>query len=114
MPGLIDVHVHLFLEGVAGQAALFEAGAGGDALVQQVFRAAAESSTQMLMNGFTSARDMAGPVFELKKAIDQGQLAGPRLWPSGAMISQTSGHGYFRTLDELPRTPTSELSLAER
>ncbi|QKD81425.1 amidohydrolase family protein [Thermoleptolyngbya sichuanensis A183] len=114
MPGLIDAHVHLFLEGVAGQAALFEAGAGGDALVQQVFRAAAESSTQMLMNGFTSARDMAGPVFDLKKAIDQGQLAGPRLWPSGAMISQTSGHGDFRTLDELLRTPTSELSLAER
>nr|WP_316790462.1 amidohydrolase family protein [Thermoleptolyngbya oregonensis] len=114
MPGLIDAHVHLFLEGVAGQAALFEAGAGGDALVQQVFRAAAESSTQMLMNGFTSARDMAGPVFDLKKAIDRGQLAGPRLWPSGAMISQTSGHGDFRTLDELPRTPTSELSLAEK
>lgn len=114
MPGLIDAHVHLFLEGVAGQAALFEAGAGGDALIQQVFRAAAESSTQMLMNGFTSARDMAGPVFDLKKAIDQGQLAGPRLWPSGAMISQTSGHGDFRTLDELPRTPTSELSLAEK
>ncbi|WP_225894695.1 metal-dependent hydrolase family protein [Leptolyngbya sp. O-77] len=114
MPGLIDAHAHLFLEGVAGQAALFEAGAGGDALVQRVFRAAAESSTQMLMNGFTSARDMAGPVFDLKKAIDQGQLAGPRLWPSGAMISQTSGHGDFRTLDELPRTPTSELSLAEK
>jgi len=114
MPGLIDVHAHLFLEGVDGQAALFEAGVEGDALFQQVFRAATESATRMLMSGFTSVRDLAGPVFDLKKAIDQGQLMGPRVWPSGAMISQTSGHGDFRTLDELPRTPTSELSLAER
>lgn len=114
MPGLIDAHAHLFLEGVAGQAALLEAGGDVDALAQQVFRAAAESANRMLMNGFTGARDLAGPVFDLKKAIDQGNLIGPRVWPSGAMISQTSGHGDFRSLDELPRTPTSELSLAEK
>lgn len=114
MPGLIDAHVHVFMEGVAGQAALFEAGTGGEALVQQVFRTASESANRLLLNGFTGVRDLAGPVFELKKAIDQGQLLGPRIWPSGAMISQTSGHGDYRTLDELPRTPTSELSLAER
>jgi imidazolonepropionase-like amidohydrolase len=114
MPGLIDAHVHLVLEGVAGQASLLEAGAEGDALMQQVFRAAAESSTRILMNGFTGVRDLAGPAFDLKKVIDRGELAGPRIWPSGAMISQTSGHGDFRTLDELPRTATSELSLAEK
>ncbi|GAB4143603.1 MAG: amidohydrolase family protein [Cyanobacteria bacterium J069] len=114
MPGLIDAHAHVFLEGVAGQAALFEAGAGGDAVVQQIFRAAGESANRLLLNGFTGVRDLSGPVFDLKKAIDQGQLVGPRIWPSGAMISQTSGHGDFRTLDELPRTPTSELSLAEK
>ncbi|GAB4458309.1 MAG: amidohydrolase family protein [Elainellaceae cyanobacterium] len=114
MPGLIDVHAHVFLEGVDGQAALFEAETEGDALVQQVFRAAAESSTRLLLNGFTSVRDVAGPVFDLKKTIDAGQLVGPRIWPSGAMVSQTSGHGDYRTLDELPRTPTSELSLAEK
>lgn len=114
MPGLIDAHAHVFLEGVDGQAALFEAGTEGDALVQQVFRAAAESSTRLLLNGFTGVRDVAGPVFDLKKTIDAGQLVGPRIWPSGAMVSQTSGHGDYRTLDELPRTPTSELSLAEK
>jgi imidazolonepropionase-like amidohydrolase len=30
------------------------------------------------------------------------------------MISQTSGHGDFRTRSELPRTPQSDLSVAER
>lgn len=83
-------------------------------MVQQIFRAAGESANRLLLNGFTGVRDLSGPVFDLKKAIDQGQLVGPRIWPSGAMISQTSGHGDFRTLDELPRTPTSELSLAEK
>ncbi|MBW4653298.1 MAG: amidohydrolase family protein [Kaiparowitsia implicata GSE-PSE-MK54-09C] len=113
MPGLIDAHAHLFLEATP-QEALFSAGAGGDEVVQLVFQAATENATRMLLNGFTSARDMAGPVFELKRLIDQGNLVGPRIWPSGAMISQTSGHGDFRSLEELPRTPTSELSLAEK
>jgi imidazolonepropionase-like amidohydrolase len=65
------------------------------------------------MRGFTSVRDLAGPVFDLKKAIDAGTVVGPRIWPSGAMISQTSGHGDFRALSELPRTPTTPLSRGE-
>ncbi len=50
----------------------------------------------MLMRGFTSVRDMAGPVFGLKQAIDEGLVQGPRVYPSGAAISQTAGHGDFR------------------
>ena len=41
-------------------------------------------------------RDMGGDVFGLKKAIDQGRVKGPRIYPSGATISQTAGHGDFR------------------
>lgn len=55
-----------------------------------------------LMRGFTTVRDLAGPVFSLKRAIDEGGFAGPRIWPSGAMISQTSGHGDYRMPYELP------------
>lgn len=108
MPGLIDVHTHLFMETLTSEE-LLEATANPEILIRQT----AENAAAMLMRGFTSVRDMAGPVFELQQAIDDGRLIGPRIWPSGAMISQTGGHGDFRDLDELPRTPTSELSPAE-
>lgn len=110
MPGLIDAHTHLFMESGSVEELMRLGQTSPETLFQQV----EENATAMLMRGFTSARDMAGPIFELKKAIDQGDVVGPRIWPSGAMISQTGGHGDFRSLTELPRTPTSELSLAEQ
>jgi imidazolonepropionase-like amidohydrolase len=109
MPGLIDAHTHLFME-TTSQDDLIAA----TTAPERLFQKAQENATAMLLRGFTSARDMAGPVFELKRAIDGGAVVGPRIWPSGAMISQTSGHGDFRELSDLPRTPTSELSLAEK
>jgi imidazolonepropionase-like amidohydrolase len=48
-------------------------------------------------------RDLGGPIFELKKAIDDGKVPGPRIYPSGAMISQTSGHGDSRLPGERSR-----------
>jgi imidazolonepropionase-like amidohydrolase len=62
------------------------------------------------MRGFTSIRDMAGPSFSLKRAIDRGITPGPRIYPSGAMTSQTSGHGDFRLLYEIPEAPGAPLS----
>ena len=56
------------------------------------------------MRGFTTIRDMGGPSFALKRAIDEGLLPGPRIYPSGAMITITGGHGDFRQLSDLPRT----------
>jgi imidazolonepropionase-like amidohydrolase len=53
---------------------------------------------------------MAGPAFSLKRAIDNGLAAGPRIWPSGAMISQTGGHGDFRFPYEVPASPNAPLS----
>ena len=67
-----------------------------------------------MLRGFTSVRDVGGPSFGVKRAIDEGVIAGPRIYPSGALISQTSGHGDFRQLFELPRTPTTSLSRGER
>jgi len=110
MPGLIDAHTHLFMSTLSSEE-IFEAATTSPDIL---FRRAEENATDMLMRGFTGARDLAGPVFGLKQAIDRGDVVGPRIWPSGAMISQTSGHGDFRELEELPRTPTSELSPAEQ
>ncbi|GED97073.1 metal-dependent hydrolase family protein [Gordonia crocea] len=67
----------------------------------------------MLQRGFTSVRDVGGPIFPLKAAIDRGQARGPRVWPSGAIISQTSGHGDFRAPTEKSRRFTGKQSRAE-
>ncbi|MBF2048229.1 MAG: amidohydrolase family protein [Leptolyngbya sp. IPPAS B-1204] len=109
LPGLIDAHIHLFME-TSTEEDLVAATTAPERLLQQ----AQENATAMLMRGFTSGRDVGGPAFELKRSIDRGDAVGPRIWPSGAMISQTSGHGDFRQLSDLPRTPTSKLSLAEQ
>src|SRR5262249_56428387 len=49
-------------------------------------------------------RDVGGPAFGLKRAIDEGVVVGPRIYPSGAVITVTSGHGDFRERFEVPRT----------
>lgn len=56
------------------------------------------------MRGFTTVRDVGGAVFNLKLAVDQGVIPGPRIYPSGAMITVTSGHGDFRSPSDLPRS----------
>jgi imidazolonepropionase-like amidohydrolase len=47
----------------------------------------------MLMMGITTIRDTGGPSVELGRAIDAGQVDGPRIYSCGPMISCTSGHG---------------------
>jgi imidazolonepropionase-like amidohydrolase len=108
MPGLIDAHTHLYWENTPIET-LISPNTSVETLDKQV----ETTATNMLMRGFTSARDMAGPVFGVKKAIDAGKVVGPRIWPSGAMISQTSGHGDFRSLSELPRTPMTPRNRSE-
>ena len=71
---------------------------------------AAREAERTLMRGSTTVRDAGGPSFGLKRAIDEGIVAGPRIYPCGAMISQSSGHGDFRMPHEVPRTPMSPLS----
>ncbi|QOV89778.1 metal-dependent hydrolase family protein [Humisphaera borealis] len=100
MPGLIDAHTHLMFATLPPLVAT----TSDIGFINVVATRAAES---MLMRGFTSARDLGGPVFGLKRGIDAGYAVGPRIWPSGAMISQTGGHGDFRIPNELPSAPTA-------
>jgi imidazolonepropionase-like amidohydrolase len=106
MPGLIDAHWHAVM---AATPELLLATANASYL--QLL--AARQAEATLMRGFTTVRDLGGPVFGLKRAIDEGVIAGPRIYPSGAMISQTSGHGDFRFLFEIPRLPGGPLSHSE-
>jgi len=97
MPGLIDAHWHAMLVRPT-PAALLTGDVGYLNLV------AGDEATATLMRGFTTVRDLGGPSFGLKRAIDEGIVAGPRIFPSGAIITVTSGHGDFRQPFELPRT----------
>ena len=108
MPGLIDVHVHLTF-GALTMAEL----ASPDLTPAKAGEAAAANATETLMRGFTSVRDVGGPIFEVKKMIDAGRIPGPRIWPSGPTVSQTSGHGDYRLPHEGPRRWTGKASQAE-
>lgn len=107
MPGLIDAHWHAMMVR-ATPAELFANDIG-----YTTFLAGAEA-TATLMRGFTTIRDLGGPSFALKRAIDEGLLPGPRIYPSGAVITVTSGHGDFRQLSDLPRTLGGMLSRMEQ
>jgi len=90
MPGMIDAHWHTFLA-ASGPAAVK---AGEDPAYLHLVAAAEAKDT--LLRGFTTVRDAGGPSFALKRAIDEDLLPGPRIYPSGALITQTGGHGDFR------------------
>jgi imidazolonepropionase-like amidohydrolase len=107
MPGLIDMHWHTMLVRPA-HAELLTIDVGYLNLL------AGAEATATLMRGFTTVRDMGGPAFGLKRAIDEGTLAGPRIYPSGATISITSGHGDFRHPFELPRVIGAPQSRGEQ
>ncbi|WP_121067502.1 metal-dependent hydrolase family protein [Chachezhania antarctica] len=107
IPGLIDAHWHATLCGVTEQVAMM----GDINFVQLV---AGQQAGATLLRGFTTVRDVGGPSFGLKQAIDRGVIRGPRIFPSGAMISQTGGHGDFRLLSALPRMPSTPADRAEK
>jgi imidazolonepropionase-like amidohydrolase len=107
MPGLIDMHWHTMLvRPTPAEALMWDVGYGN--LV------AGDEATDTLMRGFTTIRDLGGPSFGLKRAIDEGVVAGPRIYPSGAVITVTSGHGDFRQPFEVPRTLGGPLTRMEQ
>lgn len=96
MPGLSDMHWHSMLVRPTPFQLL-------DSDVGYINLLAGAEATATLMRGFTTVRDMGGASFGLKRAIDEEILSGPRIYPSGAVITVTSGHGDFRQISDLPR-----------
>lgn len=92
MPGLIEAHGHLSL--VTNPLDM-----ANKRTWDYIGALMGVEAERYLMRGFTSLRDAGGPVFGLKQAIDEGLIRGPRIFPSGAGISQTSGHGDYRNFN---------------
>lgn len=108
MPGLIDNHVHMMFNSLSPAQM-----AAPDMSLEKVMALSAEQSKAMLLRGFTAVRDVGGPSFQLKHLIDSGKVMGPRIWPAGPMISQTSGHADLRHPSEPSRRFSGKMSKAE-
>ncbi len=107
MPGMIDAHWHTIFAGLPIPALL-----ASD--IGYILLAASAEAKRTLMRGFTTVRDLGGPSFALKQAIDEGLAVGPRIYPSGAMITSSGGHGDLRPLTDIPRMAGDRPSVIER
>ena len=109
MPGLIDGHAHVMIN------QNFDTVEKNLDLTDIAYNAVLVME-RFLMDGFTTVRDAGGPAFGLARAINSGIVKGPRLYPSGAFISQTSGHGDFRDRGDARLSPndSGDLSNFER
>ena len=93
MPGMIEAHGHVTYASPL-VAMLLQQDPN-----EQAIRSARRAH-DYLMAGFTTVRDMGGNAFGVQKALDAGVFPGPRIYASGPSISQTTGHGDFRTAND--------------
>ena len=95
IPGLIDMHSHLCIqEGML---------AGRDAYDQMAMGArTAVSMQQYLDQGFTTARDAGCNILGVAKAVNNGLVPGPRIFPAGGFLSQTGGHADTGRFNDVP------------
>jgi len=94
-PGLIDVHWHSMMALPAAQLMSLDK--------VYITAVACADIKDVLLRGVTTIRDAAGDAAGIQKAIDQGYMLGPRMYTSGAILSQYSGHGDFRNPNYLPK-----------
>ncbi len=107
IPGLTDVHWHSMYANIPLNQ-LFQSDFAYITLI------AAMGAGETLLRGFTTVRDIGGNCFAVKRATDEGLIPGPRVYPSGAPISQTSGHFDFRGINDVPAGPNDPLTYYEK
>ena len=108
-PGFIENHAHLMLMGPS-------IGAMETNSTWEDFAIHGSRMAEMyLMQGFTTVRDAGGANGGLRRAIDSGQIVGPRYYPSGAFLGTRGGHADFGTFTNPPGSPTnfSRLNMAQ-
>ena len=95
MPGLIDMHSHLCIRnGMLEFRDDYDQMANGAyvGLVMQDY----------LDQGFTTVRDAGCNILGIAKAVNNGIVPGPRIYPSGAFLSQTGGHADTGSFNDVP------------
>jgi len=92
MPGLSDVHYHITMGEMSDRRS-----ATPIARIAALSLASASQATALLMAGITTIRDVGDESnaisFQLRDGIARGEIAGPRIFAAGRIISRTQGHG---------------------
>ncbi|HEX6872291.1 MAG TPA: amidohydrolase family protein [Micromonosporaceae bacterium] len=89
LPGLLDLHSHLGV--ISWQP---HEGYSGAMIAALMF----DNARRCLASGHTTVRETGGADHGLVSVIERGLVEGPRVYPSGRSICQTSGHGDMRPL----------------
>jgi imidazolonepropionase-like amidohydrolase len=92
LPGFIDSHVHVCLDGSPDPLA----GSLSESSTITALKAA-NFARQTLLAGVTAVRDMGGKDgidLGLRQAVKSGLTPGPRMLASGRLICMTGGHGW--------------------
>lgn len=90
LPGFIDTHVHLCMDGSADMKSVH-------APQEELTRMAEELARRTLLCGVTTIRDLGGignTVQTVRDAVEAGKIPGPRILTAGRMICVTGGHGH--------------------
>jgi imidazolonepropionase-like amidohydrolase len=93
VPGLMNAHAHLCLDGGPDP----ETGLRGENRTETVVRSAARLEAAVRA-GVTTIRDVGGIDgidIELARLVDAGEIEGPRVIPSGRVVTMTGGHGWW-------------------
>ncbi|MFE2414320.1 amidohydrolase family protein [Kitasatospora sp. NPDC059408] len=93
MPGFVDSHVHLALDGASG--AMDRMRAASD---EELFALMLRNAAELLSAGVTTARDLGAPGglgVRVRETIRSGRAPGPELLVSGAPLTTPGGHCWF-------------------
>lgn len=93
LPGLIDCHVHLCLGAEPDVVQAIEQETPTETLLKS-----SQMARQTLEAGVTTVRDVGSrdhSIFALKRSIDKGLTAGPRIVGAGLAICMIGGHARF-------------------
>ncbi len=92
LPGLIDAHTHICFEPAADTLNILVEESDARTALK-----AAQYCRQTLEAGFTTIRDVGGKNYidlEVRDAINNGEMPGPRILASGKNLTMTGGHGW--------------------
>jgi imidazolonepropionase-like amidohydrolase len=92
-PGLVNAHVHLEMSGEPDTM-----GALAALTPQQRLLRAVENASKSLRGGVTTVRDLGGSTnnaIEVRDAVNEGRIPGPRIAAAGHVLCMTGGHGWF-------------------
>jgi imidazolonepropionase-like amidohydrolase len=95
MPGMIDMHSHLCIRN-----GMLQFRDGYDQMAAGAYVAIAMQD--YLDQGFTTVRDAGCNILGVAKAVNNGIVPGPRIYPSGGFLSQTGGHADTGNFNDRP------------